>query len=340
MMNKRLLKESKYLILICFFCILIFPITYGQKDTLDAIYIDVVTENIDLIEFSQKLENLPKGNTENLFTGVELFKALPENVKDTALLIFIYQQRAFWYFDCPENRDYADLYDEYSPNMNLIKEINEKELKSYGFELEVISDGDIVSSPIAGFIETQVESIVNGELKKFLAVYSKSEMLDKMFFRGDYDEYLKNQSEYLILLEDYLVNYDFVVDQLKVHYYYDLVYFVLKNSYRTEYYGYEGYHFSDSAFVEIFDDFVSENPNSKATWFINTLRKTNKELDIDIFNQILNKLSTGECINEEECCEHYGVEYHCKEEYFNYDDFKKNLQEIIRCYKEGECKSY
>ncbi len=63
---------------------------YSQNETLDAVYIDIVTNNKVLIDFSRKLENFEIGNPAIMNKGFELFKNLPEKDKDSALLIFIY----------------------------------------------------------------------------------------------------------------------------------------------------------------------------------------------------------------------------------------------------------
>lgn len=308
---------------------------FCQKDTLKALFIDVVTDNIELIEFSQKLENLPEGNLNNLILGGKLFKELHANIKDTALLIYIYHQRAFDVLSFDAISEYEDLYKDYFPDRELVNRVNEIELKQYGFELIEISDG-IISIPIPGFIESLLKNDVSEELKVFLSCYTKKELLWKLYSDDDYYKYVFETQKYLELIENYIEKNDFAIEYFKKDYYYSMIYYVLKNFERANYNDYYGYQIMDSSLTTIFKEFVNTYPDSKTTWFIKTIQNLIEEVDEDLCNQILYKLIQVRCIDDN-CCITDGVKYECKEEFFNYDDFEKNVLEIIKCYKDGEC---
>jgi hypothetical protein len=308
---------------------------FCQKDTLKALFVDVVTSNPDLIDFSHKLEKLPKGNLNNLITGSKLFKELNENIKDTALSIYIYHQRAFEVLNFKAIPEYEDLYKDYYPNRELVNKFNNIELKQYGFELIEISDG-LITIPIPGFIENLLKKDVNRELQNFLSCYTKKEQLWKLYSDDEYYKYVFETQKYLELVENYIIKNDFAAEYFKNDYYYSLIYYVLKNFERANYNDYYGYQIMDTSLTSIYEEFVNMHPESKTTWFIKTIQKLNEEVDEDLKNQILFKLIQIQCIDDN-CCVTEGVKYGCKEEFFNYDDFEKNVLEIIKCYKDGDC---
>lgn len=319
--NKYMIKSG-----ILFFISMISLINIsGQKRTLDAYFIDIQTDNKEIIQFSEQLRDLPPGDPENLRKGVEYFLKLPDSIKDTALLILIYHQRAYFYFEGENEYEYSYFFDDSgSPNQDRIKMFCAK-YKQFGFKLSIISDGDIISKPIPGFLEEKIKDSISEELRNFLNCYTHSEILDELFFSDEYKDYQKELGNYVILLENYLNKYSFIEKYIKTEYCNSLISFLFRNNYLAEMYGYKGFHIIDPEYEKIFTGFIQKYPSCKTTSVISKISNYIKDFNPDQVLLLYNLLSPEEDTDNEE--------YNCKTDDFNYDKIENKIDEIIQCIK-------
>lgn len=313
---------------------------FSQKDTLDAMWTRVITNNEVLINYSNELSKLDKCNPASSEEAFNIYMKITKNInintKDTALLMYMYFYRSYEYFECPESINSAFyISDDNFSTDSVIKLENLNSLNKYGYKLMTISHGDVVTAVVPGFTEGLFKDKVRSEIKDFLQYWTMKEKIIEMHCRdGNCNNYVRTKGEYLRLLEEYInSNNLFFIEKLKRIYYYNLLFFTL--GHRSEFHHYYStYHIKDTALNEIFIEFVDDNPQSKATWFIKTLNKAIQAMEKEKAEELLSFLMSYECIDEE-CCNYFGEDYQCKDEYFNYDDFEKNVNEIIRCFKDG-----
>ena len=332
--NKLLIMKNSVLFLA--FCVLFLHKTYCQKDTLDALWGKVITDNEQLINYSNELSQLDKCNPASSIEAFNIYKQLFKDdlsrTKDTALLMYIYFSDFFIYETECVNSILLEVYTEKdnSPSDSLIRIINNQKLNKYGFELITISHGDIAISVLPGFVESLFKDDVRKEIRSFLHYWTVSEKaLEKGCSQGTCSEFVKLKGQRVSLLEDYFnSNNTFLVERLKYDYYSNLIFFAIGNNLELNQY-YSSFHIKDSNLEDVFNEFITINPNSKATWFIKTLKETINDLDDEESDRLLNQFLSFKCIEKED--------YPCNEELYNYDYFEKNVIEIIKCYKDGEC---
>jgi hypothetical protein len=296
---------------------------YGQRDTLKAIYTDVVTCNIELITYSKRLDALPPGDQENLLAGINHFLEISDELKDTALRIFLYHQRKFNIFD-NENIKERSFYDEY--NTPIFEKINlqNKKLENYGFKLIIISHGYITTVTLPGFIESKLKEFVSSDLQKYLSYYTLQEKIIDNIYSDKYKEFVYMQGNSLYLIEELISKSNFCVEYLKDAYYHTLVSFIFYNSEFALTYGIEQFNIQDHSFQNYFKELVKENsPSGKTTQIISLFLNASKKMDKEELEVLFYQLKDKECEIISDC--------NCKNEYFNFDYLLENLNGILDC---------
>ncbi len=297
----------------------------GQKRILDAYCTDVQTANKELIQFSEQLSNLPPGDPENLLRGVEFFLKLPQNIQDTALLILLYHQRAYFYFDGENEYEYSFFFDDSgSPIQDRIEMFCTK-YKQFGFELSVISDGDIVTKPISGFLKESIKDSISEELRSFLDCYSQSEVLSDLFFFNNYEDYQSELGLYLIFLEKNIAKYNFVHEFLKTEYVNSIISFLFRDEDLSEMSGYDGFHIKDAEYERIFTDFIQNYPDSRTTVIIYNMLESVKNLNNEQVLLLYNLLHHENKYDKENM--------DCEISDFNYDNLVNVIDQMIQCIK-------
>lgn len=298
------------------------PKMFAQRDTLDAIYLDIVTNNKELMNFSSTLESLPKGDPENLLKGIKYFKELPEQVKDSALLIFYYQQRAFSYFESIYELE-ESFYDEnYSPDIEKMKIFN-KELESYGVKLFLASEGLITTFTVPGFIESQLKGSVPESLEKYLSYYTLGEKLQILFYEDNYKVFFMDLIKSLYFMEDYIAQESYCNEYVKDDYYYSFMNSIFYDREQALMFGLESFNIKDSILKEQLANFSNQQPISKTSKLIQLFLEITDELSDDGLEMLFYSLENKKCPDIEDC--------NCKEEFFNYFNMERNIEEIAKC---------
>ena len=291
-----------------------------QKQKLNALYGEVITNNQNLIEFSQSLEKLLADKPEYFAEGALYYRKLPDSVKDTALLIFIYYHRAFDYFNNSPEYDYSYFYDDSgTPKEEPIDSFNKEKLALSGFKLRVISHGDIITAPVPEYIESLVKNYVSKELQDFIACYTEGERLASLFYSENEKTYIYKEGQYLKLLESYIQKNSFAVKHLKSEYINHLISFAFKNNQRNEITGHSGFHIADPSLTEVFSDSTFKEKNSKTARFISIIQSASKKLDNEQITTIYNQLN-GSTTNKENST------------IVDYDNIEKKLCDLLKEY--------